>query len=69
MVHLNILMLGSWVPGRFFYMSLFHFTGIKGSGMSSLAQVLHDSGATVQGSDMETYFFTEKPLRERNIRF
>lgn len=48
-------------------MSLFHFTGIKGSGMSSLAQVLHDSGATVQGSDMETYFFTEKPLRERNI--
>lgn len=48
-------------------MSLFHFTGIKGSGMSSLAQVLHDSGATVQGSDIETYFFTEQPLRERNI--
>ncbi|HEY9569770.1 MAG TPA: Mur ligase domain-containing protein, partial [Metalysinibacillus sp.] len=25
-------------------MTLFHFTGIKGSGMSSLAQILHDAG-------------------------
>lgn len=48
-------------------MSLFHFTGIKGSGMSSLAQILHDSGVQVQGSDIESYFFTEKPLRERQI--
>ena len=48
-------------------MTLYHFTGIKGSGMSPLAQILYDSGATVQGSDIETYFFTEKPLRERNI--
>jgi len=48
-------------------MSLFHFTGIKGSGMSSLAQVLFDSGVNVQGSDIENYFFTEKPLRDRNI--
>lgn len=48
-------------------MTLFHFTGIKGSGMSSLAQILFDSGEQVQGSDVETYFFTEQPLRERNI--
>ena len=48
-------------------MTLLHFTGIKGSGMSSLAQILHDSGLNVQGSDIETYFFTEQPLRERNI--
>ncbi|MHA6260384.1 UDP-N-acetylmuramate--L-alanine ligase [Sporosarcina sp. CAU 1771] len=49
-------------------MTLFYFTGIKGSGMSSLAQILHDSGHTVLGSDVETHFFTEDPLRERGIQ-
>ncbi|MBD7984339.1 UDP-N-acetylmuramate--L-alanine ligase [Sporosarcina sp. Sa2YVA2] len=49
-------------------MTLFHFTGIKGSGMSSLAQILHDSSHSVQGSDVEKYFFTEDPLHERNIK-
>ncbi|QUW22741.1 UDP-N-acetylmuramate--L-alanine ligase [Sporosarcina sp. Marseille-Q4063] len=48
-------------------MTLFHFIGIKGSGMSSLAQILHDSSHQVQGSDVETYFFTEDALHERNI--
>ncbi|SIT85409.1 UDP-N-acetylmuramate--L-alanine ligase [Edaphobacillus lindanitolerans] len=48
-------------------MTVFHFTGIKGSGMSSLAQILHDTGQTVQGSDVEKYFFTEEPLKERGI--
>ena len=49
-------------------MTLFHFTGIKGAGMSSLAQILHDSANDVQGSDVETYFFTEDPLHERKIK-
>lgn len=49
-------------------MTLFHFIGIKGSGMSSLAQILHDSSHAVQGSDVEKYFFTEDPLFERNIK-
>lgn len=35
--------------------------------MSSLAQILFDAGQQVQGSDVETYYFTEKPLRDRNI--
>lgn len=35
--------------------------------MSSLAQILHDSGESVQGSDIEKYFFTEEPLHERKI--
>ena len=48
-------------------MTLFHFTGIKGSGMSSLAQILHDAGNQVQGSDIEKHFFTEDPLRKRGI--
>lgn len=48
-------------------MTVFHFTGIKGSGMSSLAQILHDAGNQVQGSDIDKHFFTEDPLRERGI--
>ncbi|MBO2536068.1 UDP-N-acetylmuramate--L-alanine ligase [Rummeliibacillus suwonensis] len=48
-------------------MTVYHFTGIKGSGMSPLAQILFDSGEQVQGSDIEKYFFTEEPLRKRNI--
>ena len=35
--------------------------------MSSLAQILFDAGEQVQGSDVETYYFTEQPLRDRNI--
>ncbi len=54
------------VPGGC-HMTLFHFTGIKGAGMSSLAQILHDSAHEVQGSDVDKYFFTEDPLRKRNI--
>lgn len=49
-------------------MTVFHFTGIKGSGMSSLAQILHDAGNQVQGSDIEKHFFTEDPLRKRDIK-
>ena len=49
-------------------MTVFHFTGIKGSGMSSLAQILHDAGNQVQGSDIEKHFFTEDPLRKRGIK-
>ncbi|MBQ0140367.1 MAG: UDP-N-acetylmuramate--L-alanine ligase [Kurthia sp.] len=48
-------------------MTFYHFTGIKGSGMSSLAQILFDSGESVQGSDIEKHFFTEDPLHERGI--
>lgn len=49
-------------------MKLYHFTGIKGSGMSSLAQILFDSGEAVQGSDIEKHFFTEEPLHKRGIQ-
>ncbi len=48
-------------------MTKFHLIGIKGSGMSSLAQVLHDMGYTVRGSDVETRFFTQVPLEDRRI--
>lgn len=45
----------------------YHFVGIKGSGMSALATILHEEGYTVQGSDVSKYFFTQKPLEEKNI--
>ncbi|AXZ23155.1 UDP-N-acetylmuramate--L-alanine ligase [Staphylococcus warneri] len=48
-------------------MTHYHFVGIKGSGMSSLAQIMHDLGHEVQGSDIETYVFTEVALRNKGI--
>ena len=34
-------------------MTVYHFVGIKGTGMSALAQILNDMGFQVQGSDIE----------------
>ncbi|MDZ5712508.1 UDP-N-acetylmuramate--L-alanine ligase [Jeotgalibacillus haloalkalitolerans] len=48
-------------------MTSFHFVGIKGSGMSPLAQILHDMKHEVQGSDIDKRFFTQKPLEDRGI--
>ncbi|OLO40212.1 UDP-N-acetylmuramate--L-alanine ligase [Alkalihalophilus pseudofirmus] len=48
-------------------MTVYHFIGIKGSGMSALAQVMHDMNYTVQGSDVDKVFFTQKPLEEKGI--
>ncbi|MGP4075670.1 UDP-N-acetylmuramate--L-alanine ligase [Halobacillus sp. K22] len=48
-------------------MTTYHFVGIKGTGMSSLAQILHDSGEKIQGSDVEKHFFTQEVLEEKNI--
>lgn len=46
---------------------MYYFIGIKGTGMASLALILHDLGYTVVGSDKDEHFFTEMPLVERNI--
>lgn len=35
--------------------------------MSALAQILHDSGEQVQGSDVEKRFFTQEALEQKNI--
>ncbi len=45
----------------------FHFVGIKGSGMSALAQILHGMGYQVKGSDIEKEFFTQVPLEKKGI--
>lgn len=49
-------------------MTIYHFVGIKGSGMSALAQILHDMGLQVQGSDVEKRFFTQVALEQSGIK-
>ncbi|WP_026693625.1 UDP-N-acetylmuramate--L-alanine ligase [Peribacillus kribbensis] len=49
-------------------MTVYHFVGIKGSGMSALAQILHDMDYTVQGSDVEKRFFTQAGLERSGIK-
>lgn len=46
---------------------MIYFIGIKGTGMSALACILHDLGKEVAGSDLDKHFFTEEPLIARNI--
>ena len=47
---------------------MYHFIGIKGSGMSSLAQIMDSLGIEVQGSDVSKHFFTEEGLIKRGIK-
>ncbi|WP_436859768.1 UDP-N-acetylmuramate--L-alanine ligase [Staphylococcus caeli] len=49
-------------------MTHYHFVGIKGAGMSSLAQIMHDLGNDVQGSDINNYVFTEVALKNNGIK-
>jgi len=47
----------------------YYLIGIKGSGMSALASILHDLGNTVVGYDDSTeYKFTMEGLNKRNIK-
>lgn len=46
---------------------MYYFVGIKGTGMGALAQVMHDLGYEVQGSDKPDHFFTETALIEKGI--
>lgn len=48
---------------------MYHFVGIKGAGMSSLAQIMKELGYNVQGSDVDKHFFTEQGLIEKGIEF
>lgn len=45
----------------------YHFIGIKGSGMSALALMLHQMGHKVQGSDVSKYYFTQRSLEQAGI--
>ncbi|GGH88123.1 UDP-N-acetylmuramate--alanine ligase [Pullulanibacillus pueri] len=50
-------------------MTKYHFVGIKGTGMSPLAQILHDMKEEVQGSDIDKWFFTQDVLEKKHIPF
>lgn len=45
----------------------YFFVGIKGTGMSSLALILHDKGCKVLGSDIDKYTFTQRGLEQAGI--
>ena len=46
----------------------YYFIGIKGTGMGPLAQILHDQGNTVLGSDIDSYTYTQAPLEAAGIK-
>lgn len=46
----------------------YHFIGIKGSGMSALALMLHQMGHQVQGSDVDQYYFTQRELEQAGVK-
>lgn len=47
---------------------IYYFIGIKGSGMSALACVMHDLGYNVMGSDKKEHFFTQENLDKKGIK-
>lgn len=46
----------------------YFFVGIKGTGMSSLALILHDKRYKVLGSDIDKYTFTQRGLENAGIK-
>lgn len=54
--------------GRYALALHIHFVGIKGTGMSALAQISAQiEGATITGSDVEETFYTDSVLKRANI--
>ncbi len=46
-----------------------YFVGIKGTGMSALAELLHKAGAVITGSDTKEVFYTDLILKELGIKY
>ncbi|GHV31128.1 UDP-N-acetylmuramate--L-alanine ligase [Spirochaetia bacterium] len=46
-----------------------YFIGIKGTGMCALAELLHNSGYHVSGSDRDEAFYTDEILKELGIPY
>ena len=47
----------------------YFFVGIKGTGMSSLALILHDKGCKVMGSDIDKYTLLNVDLNKQESKF
>lgn len=61
-------MKGIFLEMELFYNKIYHFIGIKGSGMSALAIILKKNNCIVQGSDIKKFFFTQKNLTKNKIK-
>ncbi|MDR0474774.1 MAG: UDP-N-acetylmuramate--L-alanine ligase [Treponema sp.] len=46
-----------------------YFIGIKGTGMCALAELMHSSGVSVSGSDVNEVFYTDAVLKSLGIPF
>src|SRR6056297_2356296 len=46
-----------------------YFVGIKGTGMSALAELMQSHGAEVSGSDTDEQFYTDAILRSLGIKY
>jgi UDP-N-acetylmuramate--alanine ligase len=46
-----------------------YFVGIKGTGVCALAELMHNGGVKVTGSDTNEKFYTDEILKELNIPF
>jgi len=51
-------------PGSFVY-----FIGIKGTGVCALAELVHNAGIKISGSDIDEEFYTDAILKELDIPF
>jgi UDP-N-acetylmuramate--alanine ligase len=49
--------------------SLVYFVGIKGTGVCALAELMHNAGMKICGSDTSEIFYTDKILKELNIPY
>lgn len=45
------------------------FVGIKGTGMAALAEILHQRGAVITGSDVSDKFYTDEILNRLGITY
>ena len=46
---------------------MYHFIGIKGTGMAALAQIMKNLGYEVKGSDITEHCFTDDALNAAGI--
>lgn len=57
------------MPERLSHFKRIHMIGIKGAGMTALAELLTERGAVVTGSDIDEVFFTDSILKRLKIRY
>ena len=50
-------------------LSTVYFVGIKGTGVCALAELMHNAGVKVSGSDIAEVFYTDAILKELNIPY